>query len=105
MDNLFLLAEEPNHLMTIAGCYRFAQPPRPADVEDTFQRLVDNFPRFGQRVRQRLVLVHPGAVLKEACLCHCALFQVQVTYGGFAYWEDMPSMDVRKHITRLPLVQ
>lgn len=51
MDNLFLLAEEPNHPMAIAGCYRFTEPPQSAEVVDLFRRLTDAFPRFRQRVR------------------------------------------------------
>jgi len=36
--------------MAIAGCWRFAAPPEAAEVRATFQRLVDTFPRFQQRV-------------------------------------------------------
>jgi hypothetical protein len=50
LDNLFLLAEQPEHLMAIAGCWRFAAPPEAAEVRATLQRLVDTFPRFQQRV-------------------------------------------------------
>lgn len=28
-----------------------------------------------------------------------------MTYGGVSFWEDVPAMDVRKHIVRLPLVR
>jgi hypothetical protein len=109
LDNLFLLAEQPEHLMAIAGCWRFAAPPEAAEVRATLQRLVDTFPRFQQRVPPS----HSAIACWFVGSCRCVLLvvtmsdggvQVRVTYGGFAYWEDVPALNVEDHIVRLPLV-
>jgi hypothetical protein len=72
LDNLFLLAEQPEHLMAIAGCWRFATPPLHSEVRATFQRLVDTFPRFKQRVPTSLLL------FPTHCVCACACARVRV---------------------------
>jgi hypothetical protein len=71
LDNLFLLAEQPEHLMAIAGCWRFATPPLHSEVRATFQRLVDTFPRFKQRVPTSSSSLRTACACVRVCVCAC----------------------------------